>query len=61
MPKEAEGIERPVRVSIYLYPWMIRRIEKIAKGRGLRKRHVIMQAVQRFIFAEEQRRQDVEQ
>ncbi len=37
------------RISIYLYPWMIERIQDICLKRGKRKRQIFLEAIQMYI------------
>lgn len=41
--------EKPIRITVYLFPWMIRRIEEIAEKRKKSKRQIVFEAFTNYI------------
>jgi len=41
--------EKPIRITVYAFPWMIRRIEEISKKRKKSKRQVVFEAFTSYI------------
>lgn len=49
MKKTISKDDKPRRVSIYLYPWMLKKVEEICQKHNKRKRHFFMEAIVHYI------------